>query len=66
MSSKSVSQIFLKSYFKLIDTFVLRGVSFSRYVQLKSPFLTKKTSAVKSEKMKTPSLAEVGTVQIYS
>ena len=51
MSLKSMSQIF-KSLFQTgdINIFVLRGVFFSRYVQLKSsPFLTKKTSAVKSE-----------------
>ena len=41
---------FLKCYFKLdINIFVLRGVSFSRYVQLKSSFSDEKTSAVKSE-----------------
>ena len=32
-----------------INTFVFRGVFFSRYVQLKASFLTKKTSVVKSE-----------------
>ena len=32
-----------------INIFVLRGIFFSRYVQLKAPLLTKKTSAVKSE-----------------
>ena len=52
MNLKSMSQIF-KSLFQtgdIIIIFVLRGVFFSRYVQLKSyPFLTKKTSAVKSE-----------------
>ena len=32
-----------------IKIFVLRGVFFSRYVKLKALFLTKKTSAVKSE-----------------
>ena len=39
MSSKSVSQIF-KILFQTgdIDIFVLRGISFSRYVQLKSSF----------------------------
>ena len=41
---------FLKFYFKLekINVFVLRGVLFSTYVQLKAPLLAKKT-AVKSE-----------------
>ena len=50
MSSKSVSHIF-KILFKTgdINIFVLRGVFFSIYVQLKSSFLTKKTSAVKPE-----------------
>ena len=50
MSSKSVSQIF-KILFQTgdINIFVLRGVFFSGYVQLKPPFLTKKTSAVKSK-----------------
>ena len=51
MSLKSMSQVF-KSLFQTgdINIFVLRGVFFSRYVQLKSySFLTKKTSAVKSE-----------------
>ena len=50
MSSKSVSQIF-KILFQTgdINILVLRGVFFSRYVQLKSCFSTKKTSAVKSE-----------------
>ena len=50
MSSKSVSQIF-KILFQTggINIFVLHGVFFSRYVQLKSSFSDKKTSAVKSE-----------------
>ena len=50
MNSKSVSQIF-KILFRNggINIFVLRGVFFSRYVQLKSSFSDKKTSAVKSE-----------------
>ena len=50
MSSKSMSQIF-KILFQTgdINIFVLRGVFFSRYVKLKALFLTKKTSAVKSE-----------------
>ena len=49
MSSKSLSQIF-KILFQTgdINTFVLRGVFFSDYVQLKPPFLTKKT-VVKSK-----------------
>ena len=48
MSSKSVSQIF-KILFQTGDNnvFVLRGVFFSRYVQLKSS--NEKTSAMKSE-----------------
>ena len=50
MSSKSVSQIF-KILFQTgdINIFVLRGVFFSRYVQLKSSFSGEKTLAVKSE-----------------
>ena len=50
MSSKSISQIF-KILFQTgdINIFVLRGVFFSRYVQLKSLFSNEKTSAVKSE-----------------
>ena len=50
MNSKSVSQIF-KILFQTgdINIFLLRGVFFSRYVQLKSSFSGKKTSAVKSE-----------------
>ena len=50
MSSKSVSQIF-KILFQTgdINIFVLHGVFFSRYVQLKSSFFVEKTSAVKSE-----------------
>ena len=51
MSSKSVSQIF-KILFQTgdINIFVLCGVFFSRYVQLKSSFSDeKKTSVVKSE-----------------
>ena len=50
MSSKSVSQIF-KILFQTGDTniFVLHGVFFSRYVQLKRSFLTKKKTVVKSE-----------------
>ena len=51
MSSKSVSQIF-KILFQTgdINIIVLRGVFFSRYVQLKSSYSDKKrTSAVKSE-----------------
>ena len=47
MSSKSVSQIF-KILFQTGDSiFVLRGVFFSRYVQLKNS--DEKTSVVKSE-----------------
>ena len=50
MSSKSVLQIFKISFQTGdINIFVLRGVCFSRYIQLKSSFLTKKTSAVKSD-----------------
>ena len=43
MSSKSVSQIF-KILFQTgdINIFVLRGVFFSRYVQLKSSFTNEK------------------------
>ena len=50
MSSKSVSRIF-KVLFRTgdINIFVLRGVVFSRYVQLKSSFSEEKTSALKSE-----------------
>ena len=51
MSSKSESQIF-KILFQTgdINIFVLRGVFFSRYAQLKISFPDeKKTSAVKSE-----------------
>ena len=51
MSSKTVSQIF-KILFQpgYINIFVLRGIFFSRYVQLKSSFSDKKKkSAVKSE-----------------
>ena len=50
MSSKSVSQIF-KILFETGDNniFVLHGVFFSGYVQLKSSFSDEKTSAVKSE-----------------
>ena len=50
MSSKSLSQIF-KILFQTgnINIFVLRGVFFSRYVQLKSSFSDEKTSAVKSD-----------------
>ena len=49
MSSKRVSQIF-KILFQTgdINIFILRGVFFSRYVQLKSSFSDEKT-AVKSE-----------------
>ena len=49
MSSKSVSQIF-KILFQTgdINIFVLCGVFFSRYVQLKTSLLTEKISAVKS------------------
>ena len=42
MSSNRVSQIF-KILFQTGDIiFVLRGVFFSKYAQLKNPFLTKK------------------------
>ena len=49
MSWKSVSQIF-KILFQTgdINIFVLRGVFFSRYVQLKSSFSDQKKAAVKS------------------
>ena len=47
MSSKSVSQIF-KILFQTgdINIFVLRGVFFSRYVQLKSSFSDEKSISV--------------------
>ena len=50
MSSKIVSQIF-KILFQTgdINIFVLRGVFFSRYVQLKSSFSAEETSLVESE-----------------
>ena len=50
MSSKSMSQIF-KILFQTrdINIFVLRGVFFSRYLQLKSSFSDEKKSAIKSE-----------------
>ena len=50
MSSKKVSHIF-KILFQTgdINIFVHRVFFFSRYVQLKAPFLTKKASAVKSK-----------------
>ena len=50
MNSKSVSHVF-KILLQTgdINIFVLRGAFFSRYVQLKSSFSDKKTSAVKSE-----------------
>ena len=49
MSSKTVSQIF-KIFFETgdINNIVLRGVFFSRYIELKS-FSDKKKTAVKSE-----------------
>ena len=50
MSLKSVSQILkILPQTGYVNIFVLRGAFFSRYVQLKSSFLTKKTSAVESE-----------------
>ena len=51
MNSKGMSQIF-KILFQTgdINIFVLRGVFFGRYVQLRSSFSDEKTSAVKSEK----------------
>ena len=50
MSSRSASQIF-KILIQTgdISIFVLRGVFFSRYIQLKSSFSDEKTSTVKSE-----------------
>ena len=50
MNSKSLSQIF-KILFQTgdINNFALRGVFFSRYVQLTSSFSDQKTSAVKAE-----------------
>ena len=50
MSLKSVSQILkILPQTGYVNIFVLRGAFFSRYVQLKSSLLTKKTSAVESE-----------------
>ena len=49
MSSKSVSQIFKILFQTYFNIFVLCGVFFSRYVQLKSYFSDEKTSAVRSE-----------------
>ena len=50
MNSKSVSQIFKMLYQTGdINIFILRGVFFSRYVQLKSSFSDEKKSAMKSE-----------------
>ena len=50
MSSKSISQIFIILFQTGdINIFVLPGVFCCRYVQLKSSFSDKKTSAVKSE-----------------
>ena len=71
MRSKSVSGIF-KILFQTEDTniFVFRGIFFSRYVQLKAPFMTKKTLAVKSEtrfsREAIENSAEVGALQSYS
>ena len=50
MSSKNASKIF-EILFQTgdINVFVLRGVLFRKYVQLKSSFLRKRTSTVKSE-----------------
>ena len=49
MSSKSVSQIFKISFQTGdVNIFALRGVSFRKYVQLKS-FLSDEKTAVKSE-----------------
>ena len=50
MTSKSVFQIFKISFQTGdINIFVLRGVFFSGYVQLKSSFSGEKTSTVKSD-----------------
>ena len=50
MTSKSVSHIFKISFQTGdINIFVLRGVFFSRYVQLKSCFSEEKSSTVKSD-----------------
>ena len=50
MSSKTVSQIF-KIFFETgdINNIILRGVFFSRYIELKSFSDKKKKTAVKSE-----------------
>ena len=51
MWAQNVCLRFLKSLFQTgnINIFVLRGVFFGRYVQLKSSYSDEKTSAVKSE-----------------
>ena len=50
MSSKNVSQIFeVESQTGDINIFLIRGVFFSRYAQLKNSFSDEKTSVVKSE-----------------
>ena len=51
MSSKSVSQV-IKILFRTgdINIFVLLGVILGNMFNYKAPFLTKNTSAVKSEK----------------
>ena len=50
MSLKSLSQIFnILFQTRNINIFVLRSIFFSRFVELKSSFSDKKTSAVKSE-----------------
>ena len=50
MSSKRMSQIFkILLQTEDINIFVLRGVFFYEYVQLKSSFSDKNTSALKSE-----------------
>ena len=59
-SSKSVSQIF-KTLFQTgaINVFLLRGVLFDTYAQLKSSFSGKKTSVVKSETYLVEKLSKI-------
>ena len=59
-SSKSMSQIF-KTLFQTgaINVFVLRGVLFDTYAQLKSSFSGKKTSVVKSETYLVEKLSKI-------
>ena len=66
MSSKSISQIF-QILFQTgdINIFVLRGVFFSRYVQLKSLFSDEKTSAVKSETHFSREATDWGSAKLF-